>query len=57
MNRKDAHKIRTKRAMEIIAKHATDDDWEKIVEVLEKVAISLLKSKQEEPVRHPWWLP
>ena len=60
MNRKDAHKIRTKRAMEIIAKHADDDDWERIVEILERIALALIKAKKvvlgPDPVR-PWWMP
>ena len=55
MNRKDAHKIRTKRAMEIIAKNATDDDWERIVEILERIAMNLHRKTGPEFERPEWF--
>jgi len=41
MNRKDALKIRAARALDIIRVRGDDDDWEKLIEMMEEQALTL----------------
>ena len=51
MTRYQMNMIRSVRALEVLRKHATDDDWEKVVECLEKRALELINKKRQNSLK------